>query len=84
MASASECMHKPGTPNTIIHELHPMALLYILRGVRSHAPINSFMEVAGSVTKLKEGCFGPRSNENLLFMKRSLVLAATIQLSPSA
>ena len=38
MASASECMHKPGTPNTIIQELHPMALLYILRGVRSHTP----------------------------------------------
>ena len=63
-----------------------MALLYILQGVRSHAPHQfvQIMEVAGSVTKLKEGCFGPRSNEYLLFMKRSLVLEATIQLTPSA
>ena len=38
MASASECMHKPGTLNTIIQELHPVALLYIVRGVRSHVP----------------------------------------------
>ena len=62
-----------------------MALLYILREEYVATPlINSFMEVAGSVTKLKEGSFGTRSNEYLLFMKRSLVLAATIQLSPSA
>ena len=41
--------------------------------------------IAGSVTKLKEGCFGPRSDaEYLLIRKRCLVLAATIQLSLNA
>ena len=82
MASASECMHiKPGTPNTIFKSWH--CCIYYEEYVATPL-INSFMEVAGSVTKLKEGCFGPRSSEYLLFMKRSLVLAATIQLSLSA
>ena len=64
-----------------------MALLYDWEDENVATPlISSFvdmMEISGSVTKLKEGCFGSRSNEYLLFTKRSLVLAATIQLSPS-
>ena len=36
------------------------------------------------LTKLKQGCFGSRSDEYLLIRKRSLVLVATIQLLLSA
>ena len=44
----------------------------------------ALLKIAGSVTKLKEGCFGPHSDEYLQIRKRHLVLVATIQLSLSA
>ena len=86
MASASECMHMPGTPNTIIQELHPMALLYILRGVRSHAPHQLVHGGSWLSDKIERRLFWGHvaMSSYLLIMKRSSVLAATIQLSPSA
>ena len=61
MASASKCMHKPGTPNTIFKSLIPWHCCIYYEEYVATPLINSFMEVAGSVTKLKEGCFGPRT-----------------------
>ena len=62
-----------------------MALLYQWEDENVATPlINSFLKIAGSVIKLKEGYFGPHSDEYLLVRKQCLVLVATIQLSLSA
>ena len=84
-AQYTPCISLQWYPEYHTQELHPMASLYHWKDENVATPlINSFLNIAGSVTKLKQGCFGPRSNEYLLIRKRSLVLVATIQLSLSA